>query len=99
LLPIEFARKGVLCYNAPTLARKGNAVGPYLNVIQIIISLTLIVLVLIQTKGDTGAGVFGGAGVTRTRRGLELRLYQITIILSALFLLISFLSAFLAVRS
>jgi len=71
----------------------------YLNLIQIIISVTLIVIILLQIKGDTSGGVFGGAGVARTRRGLELRLFQITIALSVIFLLISFLSAFLAVKS
>jgi len=71
----------------------------YLNLIQIIISITLIVIIMLQIKGNTSGGVFGGAGVARTRRGLELRLFQITIALSVIFLLISFLSAFLAVRS
>jgi preprotein translocase subunit SecG len=75
-------------------------VGQYLNIIQIIISITLIVIILIQVKGETGGSMFGGgAGVARTRRGLERTLFNATIILSAIFLLISFLSAFLAVRS
>jgi preprotein translocase subunit SecG len=73
-------------------------VGPYLNIIQIIISITLIVIVLLQIKGDTGGGVFGGAGVARTRRGLERTLYNVTIVLATIFLLMSFLSAFLGSR-
>ncbi|MCL4393544.1 MAG: preprotein translocase subunit SecG [Chloroflexi bacterium] len=74
--------------------------GPYLNVVQIIISITLIVIILIQVKGETGGSVFGGdMGVARTRRGLERTLFNATIVLSVIFLLISFLSAFLAVRS
>lgn len=72
--------------------------GPYLNIIQIIISITLIVIVLLQIKGDTGGGVFGGAGVARTRRGLERTLYNVTIVLATIFLLMSFLSAFLGSR-
>ncbi len=72
----------------------------YLNLIQIIISVTLIVIILIQVKGEGLGNVFGGeAGVARTRRGLERTLFNATIILSAVFLLISFLSAFFAVRS
>lgn len=71
---------------------------PYLNIIQIIISITLIVIVLLQIKGDTGGGVFGGAGVARTRRGLERTLYNVTIVLATIFLLMSFLSAFLGSR-
>jgi preprotein translocase subunit SecG len=75
-------------------------VGPYLNIVQIIISITLIVIILIQVKGETGGSVFGGGmGVARTRRGLERTLFNATIVLSVIFLLISFLSAFLAVRS
>jgi preprotein translocase subunit SecG len=75
-------------------------VGPYLNIIQIIISITLIVIILIQVKGETGGSVFGGgAGVARTRRGLERTLFNATVVLSVVFLLISFLSAFLAVHS
>ena len=74
--------------------------GPYLNIIQIIISITLIVIILIQVKGETGGSVFGGgAGVARTRRGLERTLFNATVVLSIVFLLISFLSAFLAVHS
>ena len=74
--------------------------GPYLNIIQIIISITLIVIILIQVKGETGGSVFGGgAGVARTRRGLERTLFNATVVLSVVFLLISFLSAFLAVHS
>ena len=74
--------------------------GPYLNIIQIIISITLIVVILIQVKGEGGGNVFGGgAGVARTRRGLERTLFNATIALAVIFLLISFLSAFLAVHS
>ncbi len=74
--------------------------GPYLNVVQIIVSITLIVIILIQVKGEGMGGVFGGdSGVARTRRGLERTLFNATIALAAIFLLISFLSAFFAVRS
>lgn len=74
--------------------------GLYLNIIQIIISVTLIVIILIQVKGETGGSVFGGgAGVARTRRGLERTLFNATVVLSVIFLVMSFLSAFLAVRS
>ncbi|MGE5264589.1 MAG: preprotein translocase subunit SecG [Acidobacteriota bacterium] len=74
--------------------------GLYLNIIQIIISITLMVIILIQVKGEGMGGVFGGdSGVARTRRGLERTLFNATIVLSAVFLLVSFLSAFFAVRS
>ncbi len=70
----------------------------YFNIIQIIVSITLIVVILLQVKGDTG-GVFGGTGVARTRRGLERTLFNVTIVLAALFLIISFLSALFGVRA
>lgn len=74
--------------------------GIYLNIIQIIISITLMVIILIQVKGEGAGGVFGGdSGVARTRRGLERTLFNATIVLAGVFLLISFLSAFFAVRS
>jgi preprotein translocase subunit SecG len=73
-------------------------VGPYLNIIQIIISVTLIVIILLQVKGEALGGAFGGPGVARTRRGLERTLFNATIVLSAVFLLISFISALLAGR-
>jgi preprotein translocase subunit SecG len=68
-------------------------VSLYFNLIQIIVSITLIVIILLQVKGDAGGGVFGGSGVARTRRGLERTLFNVTIVLAAIFLLISFLSA------
>ncbi len=71
----------------------------YLNVIQIIVSVTLIVIILIQAKGEGVGGMFGGgAGVARTRRGLERTLFNATIVLATIFLLMSFLSAFFAIR-
>ena len=99
-LPKEFADWYILYYNAPTLIqRKKIAVSTYLNIIQIIISITLMIIILIQVKGEGMGGVFGGdSGVARTRRGLERTLFNATIVLSAIFLLISFLSAYFAVR-
>lgn len=71
----------------------------YLNIIQIIISITLIVVILIQVKGDGGGGMFGGTSVARTRRGLERTLFNMTIVLAAIFLLVSFLNAFFSARA
>ena len=72
----------------------------YLNLIQIIVSITLVVVILIQVKGEGGGGFMGGgAGVGRTRRGLERTLFNATIVLAAIFLLISFLSAILSTQA
>ncbi|MCJ7509980.1 MAG: preprotein translocase subunit SecG [Dehalococcoidia bacterium] len=63
----------------------------YLAIVQIIISLTLILIVLVQARGE-GWSPRGGSSITRTRRGVEKTLFQLTIIIVALFLLISALS-------
>ena len=68
----------------------------YLNLAQLVISLVLIAVVLLQTRGgDIGAafGAGGGGGSSfRTRRGLEKTLFQLTILLAALFVGISAIS-------
>ena len=69
--------------------------GDYLNVAQLLISLVLIVVVLLQTRGtDVGAAFGGGGGgpCFRTRRGLEKTLFQLTIVLAIIFVGISALS-------
>jgi len=68
-----------------------------LHVIQIIISITLIVLVLLQTKGSGLGGIFGGdGGVYRTRRGVEKTMYQATIGLAIFFFVISLFSVIIS---
>ena len=59
---------------------------PYLNVAQIIVSIFLIVVVLLQARG-TGfaAGFSSDSSIFRTRRGLEATLFQFTIGLAVLF--------------
>ena len=51
----------------------------------------LIVLVLLQSKGAGLGGFFGGDSSTiyRTRRGLELRMFQFTIAMAVVFILVS----------
>lgn len=66
-----------------------------LQVVSIIISILLIVLVLLQVKGSGLGDLLGGGsdgGVTRTRRGLEKTLFQLTIGLGVAFLAISILA-------
>ncbi|MFN8454836.1 MAG: preprotein translocase subunit SecG [Anaerolineae bacterium] len=68
-----------------------------IQVIQIIISVTIIALVLLQTKGSGLGGIFGGdGGVYRTRRGIEKTLYQATIGLAVFFFVVSLISVALA---
>ncbi len=64
-----------------------------LNVVQILISVALVAVILLQVKGQGMGGVFGGASTGfRTRRGLEKTLFQLTILLIVVFILVSFLS-------
>ncbi len=62
-----------------------------LQIIQIILSLALVIVIILQARGQGLGSLFGGTdagmGITKTRRGLEKTLFQITIILAALFLL------------
>ena len=61
-----------------------------LQVIQIILSLTIIALVLLQGKGAGLGGIFGGdGGVYRTKRGIEKTLHQATIGLAVLFFVLA----------
>ena len=63
-----------------------------LNVIHIFISVLLIATILLQVRGQ-GSGLFGSAeGSFRTRRGLEKTLFQFTIVLIVIFILISIIS-------
>lgn len=61
-----------------------------LLVLQIVISVALITLILVQSKG-TGLGTaFGGAGtIYRSRRGIEKLFVNLTILLAVLFFAIS----------
>lgn len=64
----------------------------YFNVAQIILSVTLIAIVMLQTRGGGLGGIFGGqSGVYRTRRGIEKTLFQLTIAIATVFLVVSLL--------
>lgn len=72
--------------------------APYLSITLIILGVALITLVLMQAKGSDWGGFFGGGGDSggfRTRRGIEVVLYRLTIII-AVFFFINTLLAFIA---
>lgn len=65
----------------------------YLNIVQIILSIVLIALVILQGKGGSLSRMFGGeGGVYKTRRGLEKTLYNLTIAVIVAFFVFSLLS-------
>lgn len=63
-----------------------------LLILQMVIASSLIILILLQSKGAGLGSVFGGAGgVYRSRRGVEKLFVYITILLAFLFFLVSVL--------
>ncbi|MQF64582.1 preprotein translocase subunit SecG [SAR202 cluster bacterium AC-409-J13_OGT_754m] len=63
-----------------------------LNLIQLSVSITLILVILFQVR-EQGSGLFGSATTTfRVRRGLEKILFQATIVLVVIFVVVSILS-------
>ncbi len=71
--------------------------NPLLGIGQIIVSIALIVAILLQARGTGLSGTFGGdSAVYRSRRGVERRLWQFTIVLLALFVIFSLASYLLA---
>ena len=65
----------------------------FFSIAQIVLSVLLILAILLQVRGGGLGGIFGQADtVFRTRRGLEKRLFQITIVLVVLFITISIIS-------
>ncbi len=71
--------------------------NPFLAIGQIIVSAALIVAILLQARGTGLSGTFGGdSAVYRSRRGVERRLWQFTVVLLALFVLFSLASFVLA---
>jgi len=63
----------------------------YLYIAQIFLAVSLILAILLQVKGGSGlGGIFGQAeSVYRTKRGVEKTLFQLTIVLAVLFVIIS----------
>jgi preprotein translocase subunit SecG len=68
-------------------------VNTFLALGQLIVSIGLIASVLLQARGTGLSGAFGGdSAVYRSRRGVERRLWQFTIVLTVLFVVFSLVS-------
>ncbi len=62
----------------------------YFSIAQIVLSIALILTILFQVRGGGLGGIFGQAStVFRTKRGVEKTLFQLTIVLAVLFIIIS----------
>jgi len=64
----------------------------YLSIVQIILSVALIALVVLQSKGGGLSRMFGGeSGVYKTRRGFEKTLFNVTVGVILVFFVFSLL--------
>lgn len=65
----------------------------FLNIGQIVLAVALIMAIMLQVRGGGLGGIFGQPdSVYRTKRGVEKTLFQLTIALSVLFIVISIVS-------
>lgn len=69
-----------------------------LYIVQIILSVAIIALVLLQVKGAGLGSIFGGdGGVYRTRRGVEKTIFNATIGLVIFFFILALIAVSFAV--
>jgi preprotein translocase subunit SecG len=65
----------------------------YLYIAQIVVAVAMVMLSLLQVKGGGLGGIFGQADtVYRTKRGVEKTLFQLTIVLVVIFIVLSIVS-------
>ncbi|MFC1955761.1 preprotein translocase subunit SecG [Chloroflexota bacterium] len=69
----------------------------YLNVAQVVVAVALILTVLLQVRGGGLGGIFGQPdSVFRTKRGVEKTLFQLTIALVIIFIVLSLISVWIS---
>ena len=62
----------------------------YLLIAQILVAIALIIVIILQVRGGGLGGIFGQPdSVYRTRRGVEKTMFQFTIGLTVLFVILS----------
>ena len=68
-----------------------------MDVAQIVLAITLIVLVLLQAKGNSASAFFNREAATtyRTRRGVERTLLQGTVLVAVIFCVLSLVNSVL----
>ncbi len=70
----------------------------YFNVAQIVLAVALISVILLQVRGGGLGGIFGQPdSVYRTKRGVEKTLFQLTVVLVVLFVVLSVITLRLGV--
>lgn len=66
-----------------------------INIAQIVVSIFLIISILLQARGTGLGAAFGGEGmIFRTKRGIEKILHISSVILAAIFLILSLVLIF-----
>ena len=74
--------------------------NPILALALILTCVGLIAAILLQSRGAGLGATFGGeSSVYRSRRGVEKRLFQFTIALAALFVIVAMVSFFVSTGS
>jgi preprotein translocase subunit SecG len=70
----------------------------YLYLAQIVVSIAIIALVVIQAKDAGLSQMFGGSdmGISHTRRGVERTMFNATVVLVVIFVLLSFATVLVA---
>jgi preprotein translocase subunit SecG len=85
-------------YNHQVRVTAGGIVRTYLDLAIIVLSITLIVIIVLQSRGaglgGLGGGDYGGYGY-HARRGVERMLFNLTIVLSIVFFIITLASVVL----
>jgi len=67
-----------------------QALLPYLNIAQILICVLLVLVILLQPRGTGLAASYSpDSSIFRTRRGVERTLFQLTIALSVVFVVLA----------
>ena len=67
-----------------------------LKILQLVIAIVLIGAILMQNRGGGLSNIFGGAGnVYMTKRGIEKKIFILTIVLAVLFFATSLLTIIL----
>jgi preprotein translocase subunit SecG len=62
----------------------------YLTIAQLVLAVALIIVLALQVKGGGLGGIFGQAdGVYRTKRGVEKTLFNVTIVMAVMFVILS----------
>lgn len=66
----------------------------WLSIAAILVSVALVAIILLQVKGEGVGGLQSGSFV-RTRRGLEKNLFQLTIVMSTLWVMVAALAVYI----